>query len=168
MEGSSGKSLSYIIGGSSGMGLATARLLVADGGTVVLVGRDQGKLDARKGELEAGGKGKVEAIAADLYDAEAVKSLIAKIDGETRHINHLVNAAGYFIPRDFFEYTERLRRLHGPQSSPLLHHASRGPEHGEEQERIDRQHRINVGASGNQGDAFLGLFDAKGGSACPD
>jgi NAD(P)-dependent dehydrogenase (short-subunit alcohol dehydrogenase family) len=107
MEGSSGKSLSYIIGGSSGMGLATARLLVADGGTVVLVGRDQGKLDARKGELEAGGKGKVEAIAADLYDAEAVKSLIAKIDGETRHINHLVNAAGYFIPRDFFEYTER-------------------------------------------------------------
>jgi len=39
MEGSSGKSLSYIVGGSSGMGLATARLLVADGGTVVLVAR---------------------------------------------------------------------------------------------------------------------------------
>src|SRR6516165_3676852 len=86
MEGSSGKSLSYIVGGSSGMGLATARLLVADGGTVVLV--------ARKGELEAGGRGKVETITADFYDAGAVKSLIAKIDGETRHINHLVNAAG--------------------------------------------------------------------------
>ena len=99
MEGSSGKSLSYIVGGSSGMGLATARLLVADGGTVVLVAREQDKLAARKGELEAGGKGKVETIAADFYDAEAVKSLIAKIDGETRHINHLVNAAGYFIPR---------------------------------------------------------------------
>ena len=36
-----------------------------------------------------------------------MKSLIAEIDGETRHINHLVNAAGYVIPRDFFEYTER-------------------------------------------------------------
>jgi NAD(P)-dependent dehydrogenase (short-subunit alcohol dehydrogenase family) len=106
MEGSSGKSLSYIVGGSSGMGLATARLLVADGGTVVLVAREQDKLAARKGELEADG-GKVETIAADFYDAEAVKSLIAKIDGETRHINHLVNAAGYFIPKNFFEYTER-------------------------------------------------------------
>src|SRR6516164_8143606 len=99
MEEASGKSLSYIVGGSSGMGLATARLLVADGGTVVLV--------AREGELEAGDKGKVETIAADFYDAEAVKSLIAKIDGETRHINHLVNAAGYFIPKNFLEYTER-------------------------------------------------------------
>ena len=36
------------------MGLATARLLVADGGTVVLVAREQDKLAARKGELEAG------------------------------------------------------------------------------------------------------------------
>jgi NADP-dependent 3-hydroxy acid dehydrogenase YdfG len=72
MEGSSGKSLSYIVGGSSGMGLATARLLVADGGTVVLVARDQDKLAARKGELEAGGRGKVETIAADFYDAGAV------------------------------------------------------------------------------------------------
>src|SRR6516225_1238978 len=107
MEGSSGKSLSYIVGGSSGMGLATARLLVADGGTVVLVAREQDKLAARKGELEAGGRGKVETITADFYDAGAVKSLIAKIDGETRHINHLVNAAGYFIPKNFLEYTER-------------------------------------------------------------
>src|SRR6516225_9987304 len=89
MEGSSGKSLSYIVGGSSGMGLATARLLVADGRTVVLVAREQDKLAARKGELEAGGKGKVETITADFYDAGAVKSLIAKIDAETRHINHL-------------------------------------------------------------------------------
>src|SRR5215472_6695514 len=107
MEGSSGKSLSYIVGGSSGMGLATARLLVADGGTVVLVAREQDKLAARKGELEAGGRGKVETITANFYDAGAVKSLIAKIDGETRHINHLVNAAGYFIPKNFLEYTER-------------------------------------------------------------
>src|SRR3974377_379094 len=107
MEEASGKSLSYIVGGSSGMGLANRRLVVADGGTVVLVAREQDKLAARKGEVEAGDKGKVETIAADFYDAEAVKSLIAKIDGETRHINHLVNAAGYFIPKNFLEYTTR-------------------------------------------------------------
>ena len=54
------------------MGLATARLLVADGGTVVLVAREQDKLAARKGELEAGGRGKIETIAADFYDVGAV------------------------------------------------------------------------------------------------
>ena len=58
MEGSSGKSLSYIVGGSSGMGLATARLLVADGGTVVLVARDQDKLAARKGDLKLAAEAK--------------------------------------------------------------------------------------------------------------
>ena len=107
MANSSTEILSLIVGGSSGMGLATARLLANEGGTVILVGRDQAKLDARKGELEAKGKGKIETISADLYEPKAVKALIAKIDGEARRIHHLVNAAGYFIPKDFLEYTER-------------------------------------------------------------
>ena len=89
------------------MGLATACLLVAVGDTVVLVAREQGKLAARKGELEAGSKGKVETIATDFHDAEAVKSLIAKIDGETQHIQSPCQRVGYFIPKNFFRYTER-------------------------------------------------------------
>lgn len=106
MDKSSGNSLSYIIGGSSGMGLATARLLVAQGGTVVLVGRERDKLEARKKEFETGDQDRVEIVTTDMYDAKAVKSLIAKIDSETRHINHLVNAAGYFIPKQFLEHDE--------------------------------------------------------------
>lgn len=104
MAEASSKSLSYIIGGSSGMGLAIARLLSADSGAVVIVGRDRDKLEALKREFEADGKGQVETIAADLYDAQAVKALIARIDAEKRHINHLVNAAGYFIPKPFLEH----------------------------------------------------------------
>ena len=100
------KSLSYIIGGSSGMGLETARLLVADGGTVVLVGRDGDELGVAKQELGAAAKDRIETIKTDLYDGDAVKALIARIDAETRHINHLVNAAGYFIPKAFLEHTE--------------------------------------------------------------
>ena len=46
------------------MGLATARLLVANGGTVVLVARDEDKLVRRQKELEFFGKGKVETIVA--------------------------------------------------------------------------------------------------------
>lgn len=60
------KSATYIIGGSSGMGLATARLLVEDGGTVVLVARDEDKLARRQKELESFGKGKIETIVAGL------------------------------------------------------------------------------------------------------
>ena len=88
------------------MGLATARLLVEDGGTVVLVARDEEKLARQQKELESFGKGKVETIVADFYDWESVEALIARIDVETRHINRLVNAAGYFIPKTFLEYTE--------------------------------------------------------------
>lgn len=54
-----GASVSFIVGGSSGMGLETARL-IANGGTFVLVGCDQAKLAARKRELEDGSMRKVE------------------------------------------------------------------------------------------------------------
>jgi NAD(P)-dependent dehydrogenase (short-subunit alcohol dehydrogenase family) len=106
MDKSSGDSLSYIIGGSSGMGLATARLLVAKGSTVVLVGRDRNKLEESKKEFEKGEQDRVEIVVTDLYDAKAMKTLISRIDSETRHINHLVNAAGYFIPKPFLEHGE--------------------------------------------------------------
>jgi hypothetical protein len=99
-------SLSIIIGGSSGMGLATASLLVGHGGTVILVARDAAKLGACRRTLEERGRGKVETLVTDLYDPEAVKALIRRIESEPRHINHLVNAAGYFIPKPFMDYTE--------------------------------------------------------------
>jgi NAD(P)-dependent dehydrogenase (short-subunit alcohol dehydrogenase family) len=107
MEQSSGQALSYIIGGSSGMGLATAHLLVGYGGTVVIVGRERQKVELAKTELEGHGRGRVETITADLSEPSAVKDLIARIDAEPRPIRHLVNAAGYFIPKAFLEYTEK-------------------------------------------------------------
>lgn len=98
--------LTLIVGGSSGMGLETARLLVGKGDTVVLVGRDAAKLAARKNELASRSTGTVETIVANLLDPDAVTALIAAIDGETRHIRHLVNAAGTFVPTPFLDCTE--------------------------------------------------------------
>lgn len=42
-----------IIGGSSGMGLATAKLVVKEGGTALIAGRNQEKLDRAKKEIDS-------------------------------------------------------------------------------------------------------------------
>jgi short-subunit dehydrogenase len=49
----------------------------------------------------------VEAVSADLYDGDAVRGLIERIEQETRPIKHLVNAAGFFIPKAYLEYTAK-------------------------------------------------------------
>ncbi|GFE77221.1 MAG: sugar dehydrogenase [Sphingomonadales bacterium BRH_c42] len=95
--------LAYVVGGSSGMGLATAKLLAAQGLTVVLVARDPGKLEAARHEIELAG-GKTEVFAADLHNPKAVERLIAHIAVETRAIVKLVNAAGYFLPKPFLDH----------------------------------------------------------------
>jgi hypothetical protein len=97
--------VSLIVGGSTGMGFSTAVELVREGDTVLLLGRDQTKLNAAQAALAKVGSGAVEAISADLYDRGSVDRLIATIDAERRHIRHLVNAAGYFFPKSFLDHT---------------------------------------------------------------
>lgn len=97
--------IGLIIGGSTGMGRATADLLVRDGATVLLVGRDAEKLARARDELNELGTGRVETLSADLYDPASTKRLIEYIDGEERHIDRLVNAAGYFYPKPFLEHS---------------------------------------------------------------
>ncbi len=100
-----GRSLSLVVGGSSGIGLATATLLAAEGRTIALVGRDPAKLAIARRQIEEDSGGVVETIEADLYEAAAVDGLIRRIDGDGRHIDQLVNAAGYFFPKPFLEHT---------------------------------------------------------------
>lgn len=97
--------LSLIVGGSSGMGLAAAARLVDEGRTVAIVGRGADRLAAARRELEARGAGAAETIAADLYDPASVAALVARIDAEARHVDRLVNAAGYFFPKPFLDHT---------------------------------------------------------------
>ena len=94
--------LAMIIGGSSGMGLATAALLNQQGVDTVLLGNSREKLDTAKASLN--GPGKVELLSANLYSNDDVKDVLTFVNNEHRHIQYLVNAAGYFKPTPFLEH----------------------------------------------------------------
>jgi NAD(P)-dependent dehydrogenase (short-subunit alcohol dehydrogenase family) len=96
----------WILGGSSGIGLATAARLVADGKDVVLVARNTSKLADAKGWLSEQGTGGVRTLSVDLADEASVRELVATIEADEAPIAGLVNAAGIFAPKPFLEHTE--------------------------------------------------------------
>ena len=96
--------ISLVIGGSTGMGLETARQLVAQGQDVLIVARDENKLQQAKDSLV--GPGSVETLSVDLYDETQVDAFVTKIESEPRHIDQLVNAAGYFSPSPFLDHSK--------------------------------------------------------------
>ncbi|MDJ0788710.1 MAG: SDR family oxidoreductase [Myxococcota bacterium] len=95
--------IAIVLGGSTGMGLASARKLVDRGVPVHLIARPSERLESARKELEAR-SGVVTVSTADLADAAQVSALVAEIDGWERPIGHLVNAAGYFKPTAFLDH----------------------------------------------------------------
>ncbi len=93
----------FILGGSSGMGLATAKRLLTEGNNVTIVGHQADKLDAAQAELSV--YGQVTTIVADLYQSGDVQALINHIQGSTATIRYFVNAAGYFKPIPFLAHS---------------------------------------------------------------
>lgn len=100
--GFSGKQ-ALIIGGSSGMGLETARLLVQAGAEVMLVGRGKGKLEAARTTFDS--PGKVHTIRCDLTKEDDLDNLVRYVRDEMKEVKYLVNAAGVFSPKSFLEHT---------------------------------------------------------------
>lgn len=81
-----------ISGSDSGIGLATARLLLEEGARVILTDLDQGKLDEALRSLGAG-EDRARAFAADLTDPEAVERL-AEQAASVGEIDILIHSAG--------------------------------------------------------------------------
>lgn len=99
----SGKKL-LVVGGTSGMGLETARMVLEQGGSVVIVGQRRDKTEAARASLAQ--LGQVAALTADLGGAQGVQQLLQAIDADHRDIDLLVNAAGVFFPKPFLEHAE--------------------------------------------------------------
>ena len=85
-----------ITGGTSGVGLETARLLVAAEGRVFVVGSDAAKGAAAEQTLNkaATGNGLATYIRADLASLQDVRALIATITAQLDHLDVLINNAG--------------------------------------------------------------------------
>jgi len=95
--------VAYVIGGTSGIGLETAKQLLKSGIAVCITGRTPAHLETAQQLLSP--YGTVDVFRTDLYQEQDVNALSDKIDKETRHVKHLVNAAGCFTPKPFLEHT---------------------------------------------------------------
>jgi 3-oxoacyl-[acyl-carrier protein] reductase len=87
---------SIVTGGTKGIGLAIARALLADGGRVMITGREQAGVDEIVRTLGAGiGDGsRVGGMATDIRDRLAVETLISETSRRFGGIDALVNNAG--------------------------------------------------------------------------
>jgi NAD(P)-dependent dehydrogenase (short-subunit alcohol dehydrogenase family) len=99
----SGRTL--VVGGSSGMGLATAKRLRQRNYDLMLLGHDPAKLQHARTELLATGAGEIDTVCVDLRDDRQVDVFVARIDADGAPIKHLVNAAGTFFPKAFLDHT---------------------------------------------------------------
>ena len=93
-----------IVGGCSGIGLETAKQLLQQGISTLIVGRTPSKLEQVKNVLSANGE--VEILQANLYHSHDVQRVMDFASTHERHIKYLVNAAGYFNPKGFLNHKE--------------------------------------------------------------
>ena len=84
-----------VTGGSSGLGLAVARGLVAEGARVALVGRDEHRLGAAAHGLRATGADDAQVLVApaDTTDDGAVRAMVDRVVTAWGGVDVLVNAA---------------------------------------------------------------------------
>jgi len=87
--------VALVIGGTSGIGNATANALLASGATVHIVGRNIDKVANATNLVKH---------KTNISNTEEVSSLISKID-ELENLDYLVNASGIFGPKSFLDHT---------------------------------------------------------------
>ncbi|MBD1999044.1 SDR family oxidoreductase [Leptolyngbya sp. FACHB-541] len=93
-----------IIGGSSGIGRAIAEMLLTEGATVTIVGRNSDKLREAESKLQQ--MGKIQTWQSDISNRHDVSQLTERIASDLPDVNYLVNSAGVFLPTPFLQHTE--------------------------------------------------------------
>ncbi|ALK97322.1 short-chain dehydrogenase [Massilia sp. WF1] len=105
-----------VTGGSSGIGLASARRLAQAGAVTLICGRDPAKLAAARAQVQACGAD-LSVYQADLADMDQCDELVRKVLEDHGHVDVLINNAGRSIRRavdasyDRFHDFQRLMQL---------------------------------------------------------
>lgn len=99
--------VAVVTGGTSGIGLATARVFLAEGAAVAVCGRDETRLAAAKASLEANAaEGKLLALRCDVLDKDAVGRFAAAVGQWAGRCDILVNNAGQARMSTFADTTD--------------------------------------------------------------
>jgi 3-oxoacyl-[acyl-carrier protein] reductase len=96
-----------VVGGSRGMGLATARCLAEEGARVAVIGRSRATLDSAAAELTSLGSPDALGLEADIGDVAQVDNVFAEL-GErwNGELNVLINAVGPSVRGSFEDLTD--------------------------------------------------------------
>lgn len=96
--------LAVIIGGTSGMGLATAKMLLEEGARVLVTGRSQAGLASAEQEL---GDGAI-VVSSDARSLTDIDALATRVKGEFATFDLLFVNAGFSIPTPLDSVTEAI------------------------------------------------------------
>ena len=92
-----------VVGGTSGIGLETARRLTEQGAKTIIIGRTREKLDLALNQI--GSANNTEGWLLDISTGEGWETAVRKIRDELDDVHILVNSAGIFSPKPFVEQT---------------------------------------------------------------
>jgi NAD(P)-dependent dehydrogenase (short-subunit alcohol dehydrogenase family) len=93
-----------IFGGTNGIGLETARLVVKQGGKAIVTGRRAETVAAAHRELAS--MGKAHAVQLDASGNGSLAASFERLEKDSGPIDGLVNSAGIFSPKPFIEHSE--------------------------------------------------------------
>ena len=98
---SNSKKTALITGAYGGLGTRFANIHAAAGGNLILVGREQTKLDTQAKEIQAKYHVTAYTIAADLSSPEAATQIYNTCKANKWHVDYLINNAGFGGQGDF-------------------------------------------------------------------
>jgi 3-oxoacyl-[acyl-carrier protein] reductase len=98
--------VAWVLGGSSGLGRASALALAAEGARLAISARDEGALEKAAGEIRAATNGDCLAVPLDVADGEAIEAAAARVVDGLGPVDVLVANAGGPPPGPFAAFDD--------------------------------------------------------------